>query len=333
MRKLMSLILTLTLILSFGNFAAQATDVEATLKNYATEGITVLEMDGANDETLLFTDKDSSEIVIKDGDSMDYRNHTLNVGNIANSSRTTNNTWFMITLPEEQRISAIVIDQWRQNIKNYRVFATTNDDIAAEVRSTQGKGLSEKGKVHIVKSNNVETSRDEYNDPDTVYTIDKLIAEGALVASGNLNGDNTGVEKDETIVFNNEKKAKYIIFVIDTTAKSGSGTYIDYVEVLGNDSGVTDLNWMKAENNVTFTAQLFNGSNKNDQNFVIFALHMNGDSLTDITKVATRTLASMKGVRFEETVTPVEGATSVRFMVLNYGTLVPLDVVRSITLQ
>ena len=37
---------------------------------------------------------------------------------------------------------------WKHRIKNYRIFATSNDEIAAEIKSDAqaGKGLSEKGK-------------------------------------------------------------------------------------------------------------------------------------------------------------------------------------------
>ena len=180
------------------------------------------------------TDGDMAKIFADDGDY-------ASVGSLISNSRDTKNTWFAIDLGTEYTVSSMVIDQLKDRIKDYRVFATSNSTIYSEITAFPvNRGLSEKGKVHINKSNGVETDRVEYTEDGI---IDKLIAENALVASGTLespNGYNADTAGKQTITFNSTKDARYIIFVVDTTYREDYGLLMDSVEVMGTAKAVTE---------------------------------------------------------------------------------------------
>ena len=221
MKKIMSLILALTLILTFGSFMASAATTEATNAttvapiNYASaSGVTIRTINGnltSTNTNAILTDDDNSSFT-----NSNYATYAPSVGALKNSKRTLDNIYLMVTLPQEQPVYAVVLDQWKARIDEYRVFATSNEAIAQQVNALATDTALSEGDNGI---------------------IDQLIADGALVASGDLNGDNADSTAKNTIVFNNEKKAKYIIFVIDSvpaaTLSAGAGTIIDYIAVLG----------------------------------------------------------------------------------------------------
>ena len=205
----MSLILALTLILSFGSLAAQAAATEATNVttvapvNYAVSGTTVRQMGSEIKATILVDD---------DNATMDADGY-VSVMSIKSSSRDSKNTWFIVKLPEVQKVSAIVIDQWKKRIAKYKVFATSNTTLGDKIYGNHGstEGLS----ADIISS---------------------LNNEGALVASGTLATDHNTVATNgkDTIVFDSEKNAKYIVFLIESTSNDYNGLMLDYIEVLGN---------------------------------------------------------------------------------------------------
>lgn len=209
MKKIMSLILALTLILSFGSLAAQAAATEATNVttvapvNYAVSGTTVRQMGSETKATILVDD---------DNATMDADGY-VSVMAIKSSSRDSKNTWFIVKLPEVQKVSAIVIDQWKKRIAKYKVFATSNETLGEEIYAKHGstEGLS-------------------------ADVISRLNNEGALVASGTLATDHNTVATNgkDTIVFDSEKNAKYIVFLIESTSDAYNGLMLDYIEVLGN---------------------------------------------------------------------------------------------------
>lgn len=209
MKKIMSLILALTLILSFGSLAAQAAAIEATNVttvapvNYAVSGTTVRQMGSEIKATILVDD---------DNATMDADGY-VSVMAIKSSSRDSKNTWFIVKLPEVQKVSAIVIDQWKKRIAKYKVFATSNETLGEEIYAKHGstEGLS-------------------------ADVISRLNNEGALVASGTLATDHNTVATNgkDTIVFDSEKNAKYIVFLIESTSNDFNGLMLDYIEVLGN---------------------------------------------------------------------------------------------------
>jgi len=209
MKKIMSLLLALTMILSFGSFMAFAAVTEATNvttiepPNYAVSGTTVRQMGSEIKATILVDD---------DNATMDADGY-VSVMAIKSSSRDSKNTWFIVKLPEVQKVSAIVIDQWKKRIAKYKVFATSNETLGEEIYANHGstEGLS----ADIISS---------------------LNNEGALVASGTLATDHNTVATNgkDTIVFDSEKNAKYIVFLIESTSNDYNGLMLDYIEVLGN---------------------------------------------------------------------------------------------------
>lgn len=265
MKKIMSLLLALTMILSFGSFMASAAPVERTdatpvaPTNYGQVGDATVK--GMNGKTCskIFDDADN--------DTIDTGTDCLSLQNIHNNSRETNNTFFVVKLTNEQYVSALAIDQYKSRIKKYRIFATADEELGEEVfaAAANDMGLTEYGKVHKIKglvegtTNKYEVKETiSYNDENEVYTIDKLYAADALVASGTLTPDDAVTTEKNIFYFNEPVKAKYIIFVVDSTLNMSYGTPIDCIEVLGmSEKNSTDITqYPKQSSNVNYADQL-----------------------------------------------------------------------------
>lgn len=248
MKKIMSLILALTLVLSFGSFMASAASTEATdvttvaPVNYATEAMvkSITSASGtfttAKLNAVLADDDNDSFKATPATDVNYYLNFSSGIGNITNNTRTVNNVWFMVELSGEQVISAVYVDQWNDRIREYKVYATSNETLAAEIKAASNSnaptGLSKKGEKHY--DHKTDDTRDLICEGEGI--IDKLVAEGALVASGNLNGNNTVTTSKNTVVFDNEKRAKYIIFVVEKVPSSSQSNSVtlDQIQLLGS---------------------------------------------------------------------------------------------------
>jgi len=181
-------------------------------------------------------DKDYSKIFTNDSTDTGY----MNVGCMSNSSgHTTTNSWVIIDLGAEHKVSGLLLDQWKDRFKGYEVYATSNAAVGTELASLEEKdyfmALSGAGESFLNKKTNVTTTFDS-------GLLDTLKAENALVASGTLEspaGASAESTVQNTIVFNEQKTARYIILVIRSSYNNGYSFMLDYVEVYGEASGVT----------------------------------------------------------------------------------------------